>query len=241
MKLFILLAFTIILPARIQAYEMEDVKRIDFEVRDPDNRELFFTGTENITQEGGSTRKETYYYDLKKTEVQYENVLYNNKTLRVEAYQFKNPVTGEETNLVTKGDAMQIKYRPETREPYKDGTLNWEKSSYHGKVFNNIILRNWASLLKGTPVKFDLVLPYRFESLGFQILYKNAARIYGEEREIFVLQPTSLIIRAIAPRMEFHYTKGEKPRIRQFTGPSTIPIKGKKDRLVDIIFSYPQA
>lgn len=235
MKFLIPLLF---LPSLLQAYEMEDVKRINFEVRDPDSRELFFNGYETIVQEGPATRKETWYYDLKKTEVQYENVLYNNSSLRVESYRFKNPVTGEETELDTTGETMKIKYRPSSDKPYKDGTVAWEKDSYHGKVFNNLILRNWDSLLKGTPIKFGLLLPYRFESLGFQILYKKSAKVDGEDREIFALQPTSLIIRAIAPRMEFHYTKGEKPRIRQFTGPCTIPIQGKKDRMVDIIFSY---
>jgi hypothetical protein len=66
---------------------------------------------------------------------------------------------------------------------------------------------------------------------------KNKKKVDGEEREIFALQPTSLIIRILAPRMEFHYTSGAKPRIRQFTRPCTIPIQGKKDRMVDIIFS----
>ncbi len=221
-------------------YEMEDVKRIDFEVRDPDSKELFFSGYEDISQVSGSTKKETWYYDLGKKEVQYENVVYNNSTLRVEEYQFRNPVTGEDTDVVTKGDTMKIKYRPGANEAFKDGTLNWEKNAFHGKVFNNLILRNWQSLLSGTPLKFDLVLPYRFESLHFKIVYQKSAKIDGEEREIFALQPTSLIIRAIAPRMEFQYTKGEKPRIRQFTGPCTIPIQGKKDRMVDILFSYPK-
>jgi hypothetical protein len=133
---------------------------------------------------------------------------------------------------------MKIKYRPDSTQTDKDGTLNWDKNAYHGKVFNNLILRNWASLLKGQPIKFDLVLPYRFESLGFQIAYGNSTKVAGEDREVFTLKPTSLIIRAMAPHMEFHYTKGEKPGIRQFTGPCTIPIKSKKDRMVDIIFSY---
>ncbi|HET9237623.1 MAG TPA: hypothetical protein VFO10_10250 [Oligoflexus sp.] len=234
------LALTLFVPGILHAYEMEDVKRIDFEVRDPDNRELFFAGTETITAEGPVTRKETWYYDLKKTEVQYENVVYQNQSLRVDSYRFKNPVTGEETDLVTQGDTMKIKYRPDSTQTYKDGTLTWEANAYHGKVFNNLILRNWESLRQGKPLKFELVLPSRFEALGFQIVYKNKRKVDGEDREIFALQPTSLIIRTLAPRMEFHYTSGAKPRIRQFTGPCTIPIQGKKDRMVDIIFSYPQ-
>jgi hypothetical protein len=240
MKYAGLLALAILLPAYAHAYEMEDVKRIDFEVRDPEQRELFFAGTETISTEGPLTRKETWYYDLKKTEVQYERVVYNSSSLRVENYRFKNPVTGEETELTTQGDRMKIKYRPDSTKTYQDGSLEWEANAYHGKVFNNLILRNWESLRQGKPLKFDLVLPSRFESLGFQIIYKNKRKVDNEEREIFALQPTSLIIRAIAPRMEFHYTAGEKPRIRQFTGPCTIPIQGKKDRMVDIIFSYPQ-
>jgi hypothetical protein len=239
MKRTSLLALALFLPTNLNAYEMEDVKRIDFEVRDPDSRELFFSGTETILHDGPRTRKETWYYDLNKKEVQYENVVYDNSQLRVEAYRFKNPVTGEETDLVTQGDVMTIKYREDSTQKYKDGTLRWETNAYHGKVFNNLILRHWATLRQGKPLKFDLVLPYRFESLGFQIVYKETTKIEGEEREIFALQPTSLIIRAIAPRMEFHYTTGPKPRIRQFTGPCTIPIKGKKDRMVAIIFSYP--
>ncbi len=242
MKIYLLLPWVLAwaLADRGLAYEMEDVTRIDFEVRDPGNREVFFKGTEKISQEAASTRKETWYYDLNKTEVQYENVLYNNRSLRVESYRFKNPLTGEETDVVTQGDTMKIKYRPEFKQAYKEGTLPWPKDGYHGKVFNNLILRHWTSLLQGKPLSFDLVLPYRFESLGFEIVSRKTTKVDGEDREVFALQPTSFIIRAIAPRMEFHYTKGDKPRIRQFSGPCTIPIQGKKDRMVDIIFSYPQ-
>ncbi len=60
MKFAGFLAFAFMLPGYLHAYEMEDVKRIDFEVRDPNTKELFFAGTENITAEGSVTRKETW-------------------------------------------------------------------------------------------------------------------------------------------------------------------------------------
>lgn len=225
----------------VHAYEMEDVSRIDFEVRDPKSRELFFNGYELITGSGNNTRKETWYYNLDKKQVQYEDVVYDKRSLQVEKYRFDNSVTGEQTDFDTLGKEMSIRYRPGIDKPFKEGKLKWEDNAYHGKVFNNLILRNWASLLNKTPLAFALVLPYRFESLGFKIIYDGSRKVDNEDREVFLLQPSSLIIRAIAPHMEFHYSKGDRPRILKFLGPSTIPIKGEKDRMVDILFSYPKA
>lgn len=235
------IGFSIIGLPQLFAYEMEDVSRINFEMRDPKSKEVYFQGYELITFQEKTSKKETWYKNLKGEEVQYEFVEYDKQNLRVLSYRFKNSVTGEETNFDTESNSMAIRYRPEFQKPYKDGKLNWEENAYHGKVFNNLILRNWASIRQGKDLRFLLVLPYRFESLGFKIVYGKSKEVDGEKREVFELKPKNPIIRAIAPAMEFHYTSGDKPRIRQFTGPSTIPIKGEKDKQIDIIFSYPPA
>jgi hypothetical protein len=240
LRLFTIAQVLFLSPDLLASYS-EEAKRIDFEVRDSKTKELYLTVYELSTVTPETARREAWYYDTKKTEVQYENVLYRRDNLRVENYQFKNSVTGEATDSWTEGETMRVKYRPALDKALQTGSIEWTKDSYHGKVFNNMILRNWSSLRAGNPIKFQLILPFRFESLGFQIAYKKTAQIAGDERVIFALEPTSFFIRAIAPRMEFHYIESDRPRIRQFTGPSSMPLKGEKDRLVDIIFSYPKA
>lgn len=239
LKAFRLMIIFLGLQSTAMAYEMEDVQRIDFQIRDPKTQELYFHGIEIFGTVSDRIRKETFYYDSDKKEVQYEDTLYEPKSLRVYDYIFRNSVTGEETLLKTEGEMAQVRYRAKSGQPFKSGSIPWGVATYHGKVFNNLVLRNWESLLRGKALKFDLLLPFRFETIGFQIVHSKSHTVDGEAREVFVVQPQNILVRALAPRMEMQYTRGSKPRIRVFTGPFTSPVKGESDKILDISFTYP--
>jgi hypothetical protein len=209
---------------------------MDFQIRDPQTREVFFQGYERVTDTGPNIRKETFFFDMNRKEALVEDAVYNRDSLRMESYVSRSSVTGEETIMKTEGQRIQIKYRPEKDDGFKETTLSWSSDTLHGKVFDDLIVRNWDKLLKGQMLKFDLVLPFRLESRGFQIFHNRRVTNQGQELEVFSLQPQNFLLRAFVPNMEFYYAAAPKPELKIFTGPSVIPIKGETNRMVEIIY-----
>lgn len=219
--------------------EVQNVNRINFVVRDPKTREVYFTGYETTGQDGDMVRKETFYFDLNKKEVQYEEVVYDTKSLRVLSYIFSNKVTGEETMLKSEGETIRIRQRDNVSESYQEETMEWGKNYYHEKVLNELILRNWDSLQKGEKLKFELLIPQMFDTFGFQFVYQGRKSVDNEERAVFRPELRSFILRALAPRTYYQYSPGANPELRQYNRPCTIPIKGKEDKEIEIVYSSP--
>lgn len=224
-----------------RAYEMEDIARIEFKILDPDSRELVFEGYEVQSEEAAQSRKQTYYYDLKKNQVYIEDAFFDKATLRVAAYNSLNHLSGEETVVKTEGEQARVRFRPSASESPKEKLLPWGKEGFHTKVITQLILRNWAQIVGGRPYKFDLLLPFRFESLGFQLVNNKRVTVEGEERQSFLLQPQNFIIRAFVPRMEFQFSVGPKPRVKLYRGPSPLPVHGETNKPLDMVFEYPGA
>jgi hypothetical protein len=219
------------------AHATEAPPKMEFQIRDPQTREVFFQGYERVTDTGPNTRKETFFFDMNRKEALVEDAVYNRDSLRMESYVSRSSVTGEETIMKTEGQRIQIKYRPEKDDAFKETTLSWSADTLHGKVFDDLITRNWDKLLQGQMLKFDLVLPFRLESRGFQIFHNRRVSNQGQELEVFSLQPQNFLLRAFVPKMEFYYARSSpKPELKIFTGPSVIPIRGETNRMVEIIY-----
>ncbi|HYX39727.1 MAG TPA: hypothetical protein VE954_42070 [Oligoflexus sp.] len=232
-----LLGFITASPA--QGKEASDT--MEFQIRDPATREVFFQGFEKVHDTGASTRKETFFFDKARKEVLMEDAVYNRETLRMETYVSRSSVTGEETVLKTEGKSLKISYRAEGDAPFKETTLSWNADTFHGKTFDDLIVRNWDNLLQGKMLKFDLVLPFRLESRGFQIFRTKRTNLDGQDVEVFALQPQNFLLRALVPKMEFFYAPGTRPQLKMFSGPSVIPIQGETNRTVEIIYGLPGA
>lgn len=234
------IALTLLLSSRAFAYEMEDVTTINFELKDPKTGEVYYTGKEDITQDGKNSRRETVYYDAAKKEVEKEVVVYDRETLKVSAYEFKNELTGEESKMDVTGNEAKVVHRAGADAKAKDGTIKVNRNAYHGKVVNYLILRNWKALNSNKIFKFDLILPSRMETIAFQIVHRRSYVKDGDNREVFALIPQNILIRTLAPHLEFEFAATEKPIARQILAPSPLPINGQKDKMIYFSFSYPQ-
>ena len=224
------------------AYELEDFKRMEFQIRDPDTREVYFQGYETSQDVGLQNRRQTYYFDQSKKEVYFEDASYDKQSLRVFEALTINRQSGEETIVKTEGDKARVRFRPSSEKEAREETLPWSERGFHTKVVSLLILRHWDQIVSGDAYKFDLMLPFRFESLGFQIVSNKRVKLEnGEERESFLLQPQNFIIRAFVPRMEFQFSLTPKPRLALYKGPSPLPIKGTSNKTMEMQFTYPQS
>jgi hypothetical protein len=225
--------------SRAFSYDMDDITRIAIEVKDPKTGEVYYTGKEEISQDGKADRRETVYYDSAKKEVEKEVVVYDRDSLHVSDYSYKNTLTGEESTISASADEAKISHRESEGRKAKEKTLKIDRNSYFGKVVSYLILRNWKALNNNKIYKFNLILPSRLETIPFQIVHRKSYQKDGENREIFALIPQNILIRTLAPHLELEFSSGDKPLPQQLLAPSPLPIKGQKDKMVYFSFSYP--
>lgn len=211
--------------------------RIDFTINDPKSDEVYYKGYEDIKFKDNMVDKKTYYFDLNDKQVQTEFVMFTKDDLVVKSYDYQNELTGEMSYVRTEKNKIKIRYRPPGGKE-KSGEMTWEDQMYHGKTFHQLILRNWAPLTQGKDFEFTLLIPYRFESLGFKIKRKDMKKSDNKTYYTFSLEPQNFIIKQLAPDLEAVYEGGSQPKIKSFYGPTTLPIKGEADRMVLIKFNY---
>jgi hypothetical protein len=54
-------------------------------------------------------------------------------------------------------------------------------------------------------------------------------------------EPRNILLRWLAPPIEFSYREQGKPQLVRFRGPSPTPIKGEKNKILDIFFQQPSS
>ncbi len=218
------------------ALAQEETKVMHFEIRDPETRALVFAGTETVKTQGTQERKETVYSDTSKQELYREDALYEKASLRMLDYEASNKLTGELTKVKAEGANSRVQYRADASKSLREEDMKLGPETFHPKMIHQLIVRHWQSLVAGKSYQFDMLLPFRFQSLGFQLVHFKNLKVGNEERESFLLQPKNFLIRAFVPRMEFQFAKGPEPEIRLYLGPCPVPVKGETNKTMEMVF-----
>jgi hypothetical protein len=206
----------------------------EFELRDPKTKEVYFTGSETVSVKGETVRRETSYFDSGKKEVQKDLFDFDATSLRAGAYNSVNKLTGEESTVLPSDAGMEVGYRESASKDLGKTVVKPSEDGYLANSAGDLIRANWDRLLAGNAIKFNLLIPSRAEYIPFQLVRRESTRVNGEEREVFALMPQNLLIRMLAPHLEFQFNKERK--IRQAIFPTSLPIKGSKDKMVEMIF-----
>lgn len=215
----------------------EESRAMQFQIRDPETQAVVFRGHETVASSGQSERKETIYTDLSEKELFREQAVYEKDSLRMLDYQANNRVTGEETFMKAEGEnSARISYKADAKQALREESMKVGPETFHPKMIHQLIERHWDQLVRGQSYDFDMLLPFRFQSLGFRIVHHKSLKVAGEERESFLLQPRNFLIRAFVPRMEFQFAKGSKPEIRLYLGPCPVPVKGENNKTMEMVF-----
>ncbi len=233
------LAFALLLAtlplAELRALPIESYT-MDFEVRDPKTKEVYFRGQEKVSTENNIVRKEALYFDNSKKEVQKELFLFEAESLRILEYSASNHLTGGEILLKAKDKGIEVQYRQAKGKDRDNKFLKGSEGAYIGKMAYELIQKNWDLLLMGKLLKFDLLVPDRLETIPFQFVRRDSRKVGNETHEVFALIPQNLFIRALAPTLEFHFNQEKK--IRQASFPIWLPIKDQTNRMVEMVFKY---
>lgn len=204
---------------------------MEFELRDPKTKEVYFTGSEKVTVEGKAVHRETSYFDKAKKEVQKETYTFDNDSLKTSSFSSGNTLTGEEVSVTPKDKGYEIVYKAAQGKP-ATSTLA-PLNALLANSAADLIVANWDKLVAGKALRFPLVVPSRGEALPFQLVRRESATIDGEAREVFTLMPQNLLLKTLAPHLEFQFTKEKKLRAAFF--PTSLPIKGTRDKMVELV------
>lgn len=204
-----------------------------FEVRDPKTKEVYFTGEEKVSIEGEKARRETLYFDKEKKEVQKDTFNFDKNSLKADSFQSVNKLTGEESQIAPMDKGLELSYRAKTGEEPGKSVLPGD--SFLANSAADLIVANWEKLMTGKAVRFSLVVPSRGEVIPFQLVRREAKTVEGEAQEVFTLMPQNILIRLLAPHLEFQFNRDKK--IRQAVYPSSLPIDGSPGKMVEVIFA----
>jgi len=205
-----------------------------FEIRDPKTKEVYFTGSEKTIQDGSAIRKETLYFNNDSKEVLKDSFAFDAKSLQAIDFQSKNAVTGEESLINSQAEGLAVEYRASRDAKAGKSVLKSDKQIYLASAAGDLIVMNWDHLMAGKSVKFELVIPSRMETIPFQLVRREALTVDNEERQVFTLMPQNFLIRMLAPHLEFQFSKDKKIRLAIF--PSSLPIQGSANRMVEMAF-----
>lgn len=203
---------------------------IEFELRDPKTKEVYYTGSEKITIDGKTAKRETSFFDAAKKEVQKETFAYDAESLRAASFVSSNSLTGEESKISSKEKGFEVSYKAEKD---KEAGVSTVGEAFLPNSAADLILANWDKLVANKAVRFPMLVPSRAEVIPFQLVRRESTTVDGEAREVFTLMPQNLLIRMLAPHLEFQFTKEKKMRMAVF--PSSLPIKGSKDKMVEMV------
>lgn len=214
-----------------------DSEKLSFSVVDPENEtKVFYTGKEQVTKSPSLIKKNAEYYDSKGKIVQKEVFSYNPQSLKPLDSLYHNILTGEKTEMSDDGDKIKISYTaPEQKEP-TEKVVSWSPGTIHGKNLHDFAVSNWDKIVSSQKVKFDLIVPHRFERIAFEIELSEREK----DDPIYTLrvQPENFFIRQFAPKLIARYRLVQsKPEIVSFDGPTNLPINGESGKMVRFLFA----
>lgn len=230
MKRFIIVTLTL-LSGNLMASDAKP-SAYEFELRDPKTKEVYYTGSEKISLDGKTVRRETSYFDAGKKEVQKESFDFDSESLRAASFISINSLTGEESSVAPKDAGFEVTYKAGSDKKASGSQVSGD--SYLANAAGDLILANWDKLMAGKSIRFQLIVPSRGEVIPFQLVRREALTVDGEQREVFTLMPQNILIRLLAPHLEFQFTREKKIRMAVF--PSGLPINGAKDKMVEMVF-----
>ena len=220
--------------------------KITFEVYDAKSKDLISSGTESIQFDGKNIQKTTQYFsaDSQHRLLQTEDSQFDDKTLRIINYSLSNESTGESVllKMPVGSDDAAVTYKANAKSRAEENTYKWTSQSVIGKTLHHIIVRQWQSILKDEPAKFELFVPMKRDHFAFRVRKDSSYTKDGVKYYVLSLEPQNWAIRSLVLQMDFHYREADGvARLDHYEGATTITIDGKEDRKVTIDFHYQRA
>ncbi len=211
--------------------------RSTFRVRDPSSGEIYFTGTDQRMWREQSLLRETRFYDLKGSLVFQEVTELTRADDSLLSYRFQDLLGGGQTSLVRKDNEVVSEHQEEKSSAAQKARFAIRRDLLAPAQVEAFIQRNWEAILSKKTLEFEMIVPQRSASYGFEVLLKDQEERAGKRLYRIVMQPRNFLLRLLAPKLELLWIADPAPHMVLFRGPSPALIRGEKNRILDIEFS----
>ena len=206
-----------------------------FEIRDAKTQELYFKAFDTWRKTGSELTRETLYFDLQNHQTNHEWTRYNPQSLLLSAFHFEDSADGNEAHIERKDATLTVSWRQGLKGQTARAALDFRPDMIPSSLVEARIQQGWAQLLAGQPLNIELIVPQRQSTYAFEIVPRARQQIEGEERLLLSAQPRNILLRLLAPRLEFQYSVATGT-LRSFTGPSPTRIRGEEQRPLTLVY-----
>lgn len=227
-------AFLLVFTSNLFGEEVEP--HTFFEVRDLHNEAIYLRGEEIQSLQNHMIIKETTYRNPENDRVVQHTLCHlKEQDLSLEKYDLINYETGESLRMNRRNEEeVTLEYFvPKKMKQSVQKSLKFDHD-YLGDAIHALVTRQWSELMIKGDITFRLFVPNRFDSFAFRF-----KKIQNKNGDLwFVMEPTSFLIRTLAPTMEFIYTDDVHHHLKEYRGPSPVPIAGESEKPVRVLFDY---
>jgi hypothetical protein len=147
-----------------------------------------------------------------------EHTEYLEKTCEVLNAHIQDFRTGKEEIIIDQGDSYLIRYKKNASTDFVEKEIKKEKNVIHPTVLAMFMQKKMTTILKGNPLKVNLLLPNRQCTIGFQLLKQGTKNIDGVDCYKLILEPESLIIRQFVNPIYFYVKKDDPSVLVKYEG-----------------------
>ncbi len=156
-------------------------------------------------------------------------------------YLFNDLRNGYEEGSRAEDGGLLVHFRDDAKAPLRQKRLEVPEPCVVNGGVGNFLKANWADLLAGKRLAFNMVVPARLDFYKF-VAYLDAKRnlspteTAGRKDEAIVIEPQSTVLRMLLPTIIMHYD-GKTLRLLRYQG--IVNVADPKGRSLRVRVDYP--
>jgi len=207
-----------------------------FKAFDLENNKPVYVGFQTLSVEDTTLVQKVSYTREDGTLIHARDQLFNKDTLAVVSLKGEDQRTGRVEEIQVQGDTITLKFKKNKTSKLETTTLKAKSNQYIGATMPFLIQQKWEELQAGKEVTFDLIVVSRLEELGFRLIKDRDDQVKGQSVSVIRLEPTSWVIKKIAPKMSFFMANAADHKPLQYEGRSVVTDDKGDDLMVRVVY-----
>ncbi len=215
-----------------------ETERIGLKMFHKETGKLLYTGGREITRDGARVTERTVFKKPDGATVQVSATSFEGDSLKLISHELEDLRLGLTEKMEHSAGKVRIEFREARNEDVDSDDLDWEDGMAVSATILPLLHRNWRKIAAGGEVEFDLLVPSRQGTVGFQLKRDSAGTVNGAPVTVVVLEPDSFIIRALVDPMYFYVADDPPHRILRYVGRTSVKADDGKDQDLRVEYTY---
>ena len=233
--LFLCLMASALLSSGASAAESE---RIGLKMFHKETGKVLYTGEREITRDGARVTERTVFKKPDGATVQVSATSFEDDTLKLISHELEDLRLGLTEKMEIGAGKVRIEFREARNEDVDRDELDWEDGMVATAMILPLLRRNWEKIAAGGEVEFDLLVPSRQGTVGFQLKKDSAGTVNGAPVTVVVLEPDSFFIRALVDPMYFSVADEPPHRLLRYVGRTSVKADDGEDQDLRVEYTY---